>query len=325
MKTLVSGGDGFVGEHLISWLLARGDEITASTLESEPDLRTLSAGEAHRVEWRPADVRDARPMEAILRDTRPECIYHLAGYSSGVRAREQPAQAFRVNAEGTLNLLEAVVTVRAQDPSFDPTIIVMSSADVYGAPGNSEVPLSEDDPVRPVSHYGVSKAATEVVADAYRRSSNLRIIVARAFPLVGPGQATVFVLPSLCGQAAEIAKEEVEPVLQVGNLAVERDFTDVRDGVRALRLLAECPTPETTYNLCSGRAVGIARMVEWVLEEAGVTAEVRSDSSRVRPGEPARVVGTASRLEADTGWLPTRDIRSTVHDTYRWVLRSEMG
>ena len=325
MRALVSGGDGFVGQHLISWLLAQGDEVTASTLESEPDLRTLSASEAHRVEWRTADVRDAGSMAAILLDIHPECIYHLAGYASGVRAREHPAQAFRVNAEGTLNLLEAVVTVRGDDPSFDPTILVMSSADVYGEPGNPEVPLSEDDPVRPVTHYGVSKAAAEVVADAYRRGSDLRIIVARAFPLVGPGQAGVFVLPSLCRQAAEIRKGKVEPVLHVGNLAVERDFTDVRDGVRALRLLAECPAADATYNLCSGRALTIAQMVEWVLEEAGVTAEVRADSSRVRPGEPVRVVGVASRLEADTGWLPTSDIRSTVRDTYQWMRQSSLG
>jgi GDP-4-dehydro-6-deoxy-D-mannose reductase len=327
MRAWVSGGDGFVGEHLISWMLAQGDDVTASTLASGPDLRTLSASETARVEWKTADVQDAGSMAAILREVRPEGIFHLAGFSSGARSREQPARAFRVNAEGTLNLLEAVVGVRRDDPSFDPTILVMSSADVYGLPEDPDMPVAEDHPVRPVTRYGASKAATEVVANAYRRGNDLRIIVTRIFPLIGPGQSSSFVLPSLCGQVADIAAGKVDPVLQVGNLAVERDFTDVRDGVQGLRLLAERSGAETTYNVCSGRTVRIAEMVEWVLEEAGVEVEVevRSDVSRVRPREPMRVVGEGSRLEAATGWRPTRSLRSAVHDTYQWILRSSLG
>ncbi len=322
MRAVVSGGDGFVGQHLISWLLASGDEVSASILGPDPDLRTLTTGEARAVDWRAADVLDAGALSTLIGDLRPDCLYHLAGFASGARARQAPGEALRVNAEGTLNLLEAVVGARRAQASFEPTIVLMSSADAYGPPSDTATPFQEEHALRPATNYGLSKAAMEMVAHAYRARSSLRIIVVRAFPLLGPGQGTDFVLPTICLQAAEIAAGTVEPVLHTGNLDVERDFTDVRDGVRALRLLAGQSSDETTYNLCSGRTVPIRRLVEWVLEEAGVEAEVHVDPMRVRPEEPGRVSGTAARLEKVTGWVPERSLRAAVRDTYEDIARS---
>lgn len=325
MRAFVSGGDGFIGQHLISWLLAAGDEVTASILGSAPALRTLAPRDARAVDWRTADVLDVDALRDLVGDLRPACIYHLAGFSSGARAREAPREALRVNVEGTLNLLEAVVHVRDAAPSFDPTVLLMSSADAYGPPADPATPLTEEDALRPATGYGVSKAAMEMVAHAYRGGSSLRIMVVRVFPLLGPGQGREFVLPSICLQAADIATGGVEPVLHMGNLDVERDFTDVRDGVRALRMLADLSTAETTFNLCSGRTLPIRRLVDWVLEEARIEAEVRSDPGRIRPEEPGRVCGDAARLKKATGWEPERGARASVRDTYRSIARSHLA
>jgi GDP-4-dehydro-6-deoxy-D-mannose reductase len=322
MRAAVSGGDGFIGQHLISWLLASGDEVSASTLEPGPDLRTLTPREAEAVDWRTANVLDADALSRLVRDLRPDCLYHLAGFSSGARAREAPAEALRVNAGGTLNLLEAVIDARRADPSFDPTILLVSSADAYGPPPDPTAPFREEDPLRPATSYGVSKAAMEMVAHAYRAASSLRIIVVRLFPLLGPGQGSDFVLPSVCLQVARIAAGAVEPVLHTGNLYIERDFTDVCDGVRGLRLLAEPGTAEMTYNLCSGQTLPIGRLVEWVLEEAGVEVELRPDPERLRPEEPLWVCGDPERLEKATGWAPKRSLRAAVRDTYTSIARS---
>lgn len=325
MRALISGGDGFVGQHLISWLLASGDAVTASILGPEPDLRTLAPREARTVDWRTANVLDAESLGALIGELKPDCIYHLAGFSSGARAREAPGEALRVNAEGTLNLLEAVLGVRRADASFDPAILLVSSADAYGSPPDTASPLPEEAELRPATSYGLSKAAMEMVAHAYRARSSLRIIVVRVFPLLGPGQGTDFVLPSVCLQAASIAAGVVEPVLHTGNLDIERDFTDVRDGVGALRSLIAGATTEVTYNLCSGRTLKIGQLVDWVLEEAAIDVEVRPDPARLRPEEPIRVCGDPTRLMRDTGWEPERDLRACVRDTYRSVARSQLA
>lgn len=325
MRALVSGGDGFIGQHLISWLLSSGDDVTASILGPDRDLDTLTPSQARAVDWRIADVLDPEALCGLVEDLRPECLYHLAGFSSGARARDMPGEALRVNAEGTLNLLEVVTGVRRTDPSFDPVILLLSSADAYGPPPDPTVPLREEEALNPATRYGASKAAMEMVAHAYRVGSPLRIIVIRLFPLLGPGQGSDFVLPSLCHQVADIAAGAVEPVLHTGNLDVERDFTDVRDGVRALRLLAEPDAAATTYNLCTGHTIPIRRLVEWVLEEAGVDVQVRSDPDRLRPDEPTRVWGDAARLKRDTGWAPERSLRTTVRDTYQSVARSRVA
>ncbi len=325
LKALVTGGDGFVGRHLISHLLSSGDTVAATTLAPEPDLGTLDEAEAAAVRWSRVDVLE-EGLAARIAALRPNRIFHLAGFSSGARARERPGEALRVNAVGTLKLLEAVREARDADPSLDPLILVPGSADAYGRPLDPGVPLREQDPLRPESPYGASKAAQETVALTYSRYARLRVVAARLFPLIGPGQGGAFVLPSLCAQASRIAAGEMEPVLHVGNLHVERDFTDVRDGVEALRRLAEPPaTDDVTFNVCSGVARPVRDLVAWVIEEAGIDPEVRVDPARVRPDEPPRIVGSPERIARATGWRPRRDPHDSVRDAYRWHARSLVG
>jgi GDP-4-dehydro-6-deoxy-D-mannose reductase len=141
----------------------------------------------------------------------------------------------------------------------------------------------------------------------------------RGFNLVGPGQEPPFVVPEFALQVARISLGEVEPLVRVGNLDVERDFTDVRDGVRALRLLMDLDAPGAAYNVASGRTVRIGTILDWIVDEAGVEVEIEVVSGRVRREELAVVAGDATRIEEDTGWAPERDVEESVRETYRWL------
>jgi GDP-4-dehydro-6-deoxy-D-mannose reductase len=198
----------------------------------------------------------------------------------------------------------------------------MGSGDAYGDAAREDVPLNEHTRLRPVSAYGLSKAAQELAAHTYRRARGLRILVVRSFNLVGPGQAPHFVVPDFCTQVAEMAcGRNREGVLHVGNLDVERDFTDVRDGVRAFRLAMELDRPAAAYNVASGTAIPIRRLLEWILDEAEIQPEIVSDADRRRRAEVPRIRGDAGLIRKDTGWAPERSIEESVREVYRWVAR----
>lgn len=308
MTILVTGVEGFIGGHLRTLLEAAGHEVAGTALDP---------ARADR-ECRALDVLDGPAVGAVIEETRPERVFHLAGFSSGAAARERPAEALRTNSEGTLNVLEAVAKRRVGPVR----IIVAGSADAYGDPGPE--PVEEDAPVSPVSPYGTSKAAQELVALALASTHDLDVRVARMFPLLGPGQSDRFVVPAFCRQAAAIASREEEPVLRVGNLDVERDFLDVRDGAAGLAALGDLERPaRRAYNVCSGRATSVRTLLGWILEEAGIDPEIEVDPDRARTSDPPRIVGSARRLRAATGWEPRREVREGVRETYRSVRRSQ--
>jgi len=316
-RSLVTGADGFVGEHLLAHLLERESEVSASAVRLPPNRTVLSPSQMAAVDWKAANVEDHGALFRVLAAVQPDRIYHLAGFASGALARGQVERALRVNAGGTVNLCEAVLSVREEFPSFDPRILVMGSGDAYGDAGVPGEPLDESLDLRPVTPYGLSKACQELAAHSYRRGQGIRTVVCRGFNLIGPGQTTEFVVPDFCCQVAEIASGAREPRMEVGNLDVERDFTDVRDGVRAFTRIMELDEPEAAYNVCSGDAVPIRRMLEWILDEAGVEPEIVVSADKVREEEVRRIVGDRRRLERDTGWTPARSVESTVREVYR--------
>ena len=319
MKALVTGADGFVGQHLVAELLEHGFTVAGSVQDLPPARSTLAPEQVASVDWKAADVRDHDALVRLVAATMPDRIYHLAGFSSGALAPQHAAEAVHVNAGGTVNLCEAVVAVRQMNPRFNPRILVMGSGDAYGDAAREKDPLAEHMPLRPVSVYGLSKAAQELAAHTYRRAHRLRIFVVRGFNLVGPGQEPPFVVPEFATQLARISAGMAPPVMAVGNLDVERDFTDVRDGVEACRLLMELERPGAAYNIGSGKGVRIGKILDWIMDEAGVEVDIEVSPERVRPGETPTVVGDVSRLEADTGWRAHRDIETAVRETYRWT------
>jgi len=309
MRVLVTGAEGFVGRHLRARLEAGRLDVVPTALDPSGDPGC-----------EPLDVLDRPAVDEAIGRIRPDRVFHLAGFSSGAAARRRPGEALRTNAEGMLNVLESLASLGLGDSR----VVVAGSSDAYGDPGPD--PVDEDAPVAPVSAYGTSKAAQELVALGLAATHGLDVRVARLFPLLGPGQSDAFAVPGFCRQAAAIAAGEADPVLRVGNLDVERDFTDVRDGAAALAVLAELESPgRRTYNVCSGRATSLRTILSWILEEAGIDPEIEVDPDRLRPSDPPRIIGSARRLQGETGWMPERDVREGVRETYSWVRRSRAG
>lgn len=323
MRVLVTGADGFVGQHLVTRLLQEGREVSAAALTLPPSRTILSSAQMAALDWKAADVREHDALFRLLAAVQPDHIYHLAGFSSGGMARYRAAEAMEVNASGTVNLCEAVLSVRDDFPDFDPRILITGAGDAYGDAGRDRETLSEELTLRPVTVYGMSKAAQEIVAHTYRRAHGLDTVVARGFNLVGPGQEPGFVVPDFCQQAADIAVGDAEPVMRVGNLDVVRDFADVRDGAEAFRLLVESESPTGAYNVCSGEGRSIRTILEWVLDEAAIDPEIQVDPERQRGDEVDRMVGDGSRLRELTGWRPERDVEQTVREVYRWTASEE--
>ena len=318
MRALVTGGDGFVGQHLVAHLLRAGCDVTATSLAGTPAEGTLSESARQGAEWRKLDVRDGAAVASLLAAVRPRRIFHLAGYSSRADARARPADALRVNGEGTLHVVEAAARARPRVQ----TVVVAGSADAYGCPDGQ--PVEERTPLRPASIYGATKAAQDVIARGAGRALGVRVIVARLFPLIGPGQRAGFALPSFCRRALAIRAGVAAPRLAVGNLDVTRDFMDARDGVRAVAALADFNgSAHGAYNVCSGIGTPVRRLLEWVIEAAGIEPEVVSDPELVRPGEPEAVIGDAQRLRRATGWRPERCLRGCVGETFDWVAAHE--
>ena len=277
----ITGADGFVGRHLQG---ALGDRAVPLDV----------------------DVTNASELRDALRETRPTAVVHLAGRSSGAESWEDPDETWRVNAIGTVNLLEAV-----RRESATARVVVVSSGEVYGrAPS---FPTAEDAPIEPLSPYAASKAAAEVACGLATRAYGLDVVVARPFPHVGPGQDERFAIGSWLRQTARL---EVAGggTLRVGDLGVERDLTDVRDVCRAYRALLDPSVRAGTYNISSGTAVTMGRIVEVLVGMARCPITVERDQSRVRPMEIAILLGDASRLRSATGWRPEIPLEQTVAD-----------
>ncbi|MHB8670674.1 MAG: GDP-mannose 4,6-dehydratase [Acidimicrobiales bacterium] len=296
MRALVTGGHGFVATWLEAHLAAAGDEVVVSS----------------------ADVTDPAAIGKVVSSVRPEAVYHLAALSHVGRSWEQPLETFRVNAVGTLNVLEAV---RAADTGTGAgsriRVLLVGSADVYGSVDVSELPLTEESPLRPTSPYAASKVAAEYLGLQAWLGHGVPVIRVRAFNHVGPGQSEAFVVSSLARQIAEVERHGSD-VLLVGNTTARRDLTDVRDVVRAYRMLMLTGEPGEVYQVCSGVDVAISELAERLLRLSTRSLRVEIDPARVRAVDVPVLVGDPRRLFARTGWRPEIDLDATLADTLEW-------
>ncbi len=310
MRTLVTGGSGFSGQYLVHLLLDEGGaQITAGTFTgSEPETGILSLEERARVRWVPLDVTVPDSVAAALEGCAPERVYHLAGQASVAASFADPLATWEVNATGTLRLLEAIRRRRGEPPR----VLVVSSAEVYGRVPEGGQPIPETDPLAPITPYGASKAAAEMVG-LQAAATGLPVVVARSFNHTGPGQETRFALPSMARQLAAMRAGSGVRVLRVGNLQARRDFLDVRDVVRAYRRLLEEGRSGAVYNVCSGEARSLREVVETLVELSGTGARVEVDPERFRPVDIPLLVGDSSRLRA-LGWAPRIELRQTLSD-----------
>jgi GDP-4-dehydro-6-deoxy-D-mannose reductase len=293
VKVLVTGATGFAGR----WLMRELEEAGHQAVATPP--RTA------------LDVTDAGPFAAFVGKVRPDAIAHLAGISFGPDARRDPDHAFAVNVAGTRSVLSAAAAQRGV------AILVVSSSDVYGAPDPDDLPLRETAPLRADQPYGLSKLGAEGVA--LDRGWGLPVAVVRPFNHTGAGQRSAFVVPALAARIVR-ASERGEPVIQAGNVDVRRDFSDVRDVVRAYRLVleglvaGELPSGHRVYNVASGRAVAIRDLVRAMAAIAGIEVAIEVEPALVRQNDPAEIRGDASLIETDLGWRPTIPMDETLRD-----------
>jgi GDP-4-dehydro-6-deoxy-D-mannose reductase len=292
-RVLVTGGSGFAGLHLVAACRAAGDDVRTAERASGVDLL------------------DAEAARAAVAAAAPEVVYHLAARANVGASWKAPAATLRDNVAMTVNLLEAV---RAEAPGA--TVVAVSSSEVYGPP--AELPVGEGAPLRPQNPYAVSKASCDLVAGFYADAHGLRIMRARAFNHSGPGQEPTYAIASFARQAA-VAAEAGAPRLRIvtGNPDTRRDYTDVRDVVRAYRLLAERAQPGT-YNVCSGLSRSARELIAGLAEAAGMELDHVVDPALVRPNEVSELRGSAERLRAATAWAPAIPLERTLADTLAW-------
>jgi GDP-4-dehydro-6-deoxy-D-mannose reductase len=299
VRALVTGADGFVGRWLIEHLGASGDDVWRAT-----GGRGRDTGQA-----RSCDLAEPGSAADLIEWASPEAIYHLAAVAFAPDAATDIGRAIDVTVRGTAYLLEAAS--RAAAP---PSVFIPSSAAVYGEVSAELV--TESHPVAPVSLYGATKAAQEILALSYHRSARVQVAVARAFNHIGPGQRPSFVVPSFAAQLAQIAAGNGRGTIQVGDVSVERDFTDVRDVVRAYRLIVAGSHFGEPINVASGESTSVRTILDRLISVAGVDVEVVVDPARLRSKDARVVRGSAERLRSLTGWRPEHTLESTIGDVW---------
>jgi GDP-4-dehydro-6-deoxy-D-mannose reductase len=288
----ITGISGFVGLRMARWLAERGERASGVYVADRPPPELAECWEV--------DLLDRDGLAAALERARPDAVLHFGALSHVGTSWSRMADYFRVNVLGTENLLDVAARVSTASGGALP-VVVASSAEVYGAVPEGELPIAETRMPAPASPYALTKAAAE------RLALSRGAVVVRSFNLVGAGQAPTFALPSFARQLAAIGRGEREPVLRVGNLSARRDFLHVDDALAAYRRLAEVGRPGEIYNLASGEAVSIRQALDRLREISGVAAEVEVDPERLRPVDVPVLAGDAGRLR-ELGWAPRRSL-----------------
>ena len=281
--------------------MAAGDRVTGTAQDETGD------GDA---QWVVADLVDAAAVRGAVESAAPDLVYHLAGQPHVPQSWADPAGTFHDNTAMTINLLESV---RAVAPGA--RVVLVASGEMYGPP--ERLPVDESAPLRPQNPYAVSKVATETIGQFYADAHGLHVVRARAFNHAGPGQPPIYAISSFARQVATGLLADDDPVRVVtGNPDARKDYTDVRDVVEAYRLLADAP-PDA-YNVCSGRSIGIAEIVQRLGSVAGVAVDHVVDDALVRRHEVTEIRGARDRITAVTGWEPRIPLETTLADAVEW-------
>ena len=308
MRVLITGFTGFVGSHLADYLVARGDVEVFGTYRWRSRMENVEHLRG-RVQMVECDLREAVLTRHVIRDVRPDRVFHLAAQSYVPTSWLTPGETLGGNVLGQLNLFEAV-----RELDRPTRIQVAGSSEEYGLVLPGDVPIREESPLRPLSPYGVSKVAQDLLAYQYWQSYRLHVVRTRGFNHTGPRRGEVFVTSNFARQIAEIEKGLREPVVMVGNLDSVRDFTDVRDMVQAYWLALEKGVPGEVYNICSGRGHTARQVLDILLDLAHVQVTVQEDPARMRPSDVTLLVGDCSKFQGVTGWRPTIPFEVTLKD-----------
>jgi len=309
MKALITGITGFAGSHLAEYLLAEHPGVGVfGTYRWRSRMDNVEHLDG-KIELIESDLRDYTSVHAALDRVRPDYVFHLAAQSFVPASWTAPAETLTTNVAGQTNLFEAVRALK-----LDPVIQIACSSEQYGLVHPDEVPIQETNPLRPLSPYAVSKVAQDFLGYQYFQSYGMRVVRTRGFNHTGPRRGHPFVTSNFCRQVASIEAGLQEAVIRVGNLDAIRDFTDVRDMVRAYWLAVTKGRPGEVYNIATGEGISIRALLDKILALSSVHVRVEVDPSRLRPSDVEILIGDSSRFRADTGWAPRIPFDQTVQD-----------
>ncbi|HIH11105.1 TPA: GDP-mannose 4,6-dehydratase [Candidatus Woesearchaeota archaeon] len=296
---LVTGIGGFVGSYLADFLHQQGWTVIGFDRSGKEIPNTIT----HKI-----DLLDKDNVYSLVQKINPQYIIHLAAQSSVKVSWDKPEETININVEGTRILLDAVIHAGIQNTC---KLLVVSSAEIYGPP--QQVPMNEDHSLNPINPYGQSRLQQEQLINEYIQKKNLQIIIARSFPHTGPGQLPTFACPSFAQQIVHIEQGKQESIINVGNLDAQRDFTDVRDVVKAYYLLLT-KVNFGVFNVCSGHAVAMKDILQQLLHESTKAITIQQDPARMRPSDIPILVGSNTKIHQATGWKPIIPLSQTLRD-----------
>ncbi len=316
MRVLVTGIDGFVGSHLAELLLSVAGVEVHGTLH--PDAQGTNIRHiASRLHLHRVDLLDSAAMETAFEQVRPARVIHLAAQAFIPVSVSDPVLTFRTNIDGGITILELARKTAGHGGSGC-SVLIVSSGEVYGRVSPDCQPITEDAPLRPSNPYAASKASIDIIAQEYRHSFGLDVKVVRPFNHAGPRQSPWFVCSEFGRQIASIALGKAPPRMNVGNVEARRDFTDVRDVVRAYWAIFETPPHDAVFNVCSGTAQRIGDIVSMLETIAGISVEIVQDEKRMRPYDIPVIFGSHDKLTRASGWSPSIPITQTLKDVYSY-------
>lgn len=308
-KVLITGITGFVGKHLAEHLLSQKSYEIVGTYRSPSGLTTLGALQ-NLLALKQIDCNDAEAIEELILSEKPDAIYHLAAQASPAKSFTTPVETLTNNIVAEYSILEAL----KKHNLTQTRVLVISTGEIYGIVTPSDIPVDEEAPLRPASPYAVSKIAQDYLSLQYFLAYKLAIVRVRPFNHIGPGQRTGFVVADFAKQIAEIEKGNREPVLSVGNLAAKRDFTDVRDMVKAYELAITKGKSGDVYNIGSGKSQEIDHVLKTLLSFSKEKISVTEDPERFRPVDVPEIICDSSKFTKLTGWQTEIPFEKTLQD-----------
>lgn len=306
-RALITGITGFAGSHLAELLLSQGYEVWGM---ARPRSKTDNIEKIkHKINLEDADLLDSHSLYAIVKKAKPDYIFHLAAQSFVPTSWASPSVTLEVNIVGSANLFEAV-----REAEIDPVIQIACSSEEYGLVKPEELPIREDNPLRPQSPYAVSKIAMDYLGYQYYCSYGMKIVRTRGFNHTGPRRGENFASSNFAKQIAMIEAGKQEPVIKVGNLEAKRDWSDVRDIVRGYLLAVLKGEYGEVYNICRGEAMSVREMLDILLSFSSKRIKIKKDPARMRPSDVPVLIGDCTKFKERTGWQPEIPFRQTLKD-----------
>lgn len=306
MKALIIGGAGFVGGYLADHLRNTCKWSVSITKMPHEDVSAPNDINVYDL-----DILCKDSIRELFQETRPDCIIHLAAQSSVALSWSNPGLTVDVNVKGSINILDSIRDIEG----YNPRILLIGSGEEYGYIKPEETPINEENLPRPGNIYAATKACQNMIGSIYAKAYNMDIIMVRAFNHIGPNQSPIFVVSDFCKQVAEIEKGLREPIIKVGNLSAKRDFTDVRDVVRAYSMLIEKGQAGETYNVGSGKAISIEKLLIMILSLSNININIEVDTNKLRPVDVPVIEANINKLQDCTGWYKNYTLETTIKDT----------